>query len=437
MITHKSEENQRAVKIAKNNNHTPEQLPYTHLAHWPPLTYRNNQTQSAEALKAFTDFLQTEDTSKQPKELQPWIPFCESKCSFCYFPVNCERETYNLYVKTLKKALQFYSKTRYVKSSIFTELYIGGGTPAVLSEEQIADLLDYCRSSFNYDKDCQTKFTASTASLTYNKLKMLSSRKVNQVDVGVQTFNDKFRKTLLLQDKSAEAQQKVKAIKKTGLDVSIDLLYNLPGQTLEEWENDIKLALELEVESMDCYPLELYDNTPLSRSVRNGRLPALGDCRQELEMYRKAYQLAKANGYAPTCHNRFSRIREDFKPPSAEVIGTGAGFFMGHIGPFHYHDVENVQEYIASIQDNTIPKMYLSKLSKEEEIKKAIMMLYVRTPVKRADFKAKFGMYPEEAFPKAIKDLLNRGLIAQEGDELRLTEKGDPWRVNIAWDLFK
>jgi oxygen-independent coproporphyrinogen III oxidase len=420
-----------------SNPMTPEQLPYTHLAHWPPLTYRNNPTFSPEAINAFTDYLKTENTSKQPKELQPWIPFCESKCAFCYFPVSCERQTYSTYIKALKKALQFYSETRYVKTSVFTELYVGGGSPSVLSEEKIADLLDYCRSNFNFSKDCQTKFTACTSSLTDSKIKLLSTRKVDQLDIGIQTFDDKFRKILMLRDKSADAQSKAKAIRKEGLGVSIDLLYNLPGQTIDEWERDLRKALELEVESADCYPLDLYESTPLARSVRYGRLEAQGDYRMELEMYRKAYQIFKENGYSPTCHNRFSRVKEDFMPPSSEVIGTGAGFFMGHIGRFQYHDMENLQEYISSIQNGAIPRIYVSSLSKEDEIRKAIMMIYVHTPIKRAEFKARFGVFPEEAFPKAINKLMDRGLIAEEGGEIRLTEKGDPWRVNIAWDFFK
>lgn len=419
------------------NSAVPEQLPYTHLAHWPPLTYRNNPTFSSESIIAFTEYLKTENTSKQPKELQPWIPFCESKCAFCYFPVNCERQIYSSYIKALKKALHFYSESRYVKSSVFTELYVGGGSPSVLSEEQIVGVLDYCKANFNLSKDCKTKFTACTASLTDSKIQLLSSHQVDQLDIGIQTFDESTRRILMLRDKSKDAQLTVKAIKKAGLGVSIDLLYNLPGQTMEHWEKDLRQALELEVESVDCYPLDLYEDTPLARRILSGELLAQGDYTKELEMYLKAYQIFRENGYFPTCHNRFSRIKEDFTQPSSEVIGTGAGFFMGHIGCFQYHDVENVKEYITSVQNSNIPLVYVSTLSQEEEMRKAIMMLYVRIPIKRAEFKARFGVFPKDAFPKAISELLHRGLIVEEEGEIRLTEKGDPWRFNIAWEFFK
>jgi coproporphyrinogen III oxidase-like Fe-S oxidoreductase len=156
-----------------------------------------------------------------------------------------------------------------------------------------------------------------------------------------------------------------------------------------------------------------------------------------MEMYLTAYKLFKVNGYFPTCHNRFSRIKQDLEVPSTEVVGTGAGFFMGHIGPFQYSDVEDVKEYTASVQRLSFPLARLSTLTQQDEMRQAMMMLYVRVPVIRKEFKAKFGQLPEEAFPEAIEELRSKGLISEERDQIRLSEKGDPWRFNIAWEFFK
>ena len=112
--------------------------PYGKLEHWPPMTYRSLSGSTSEAIAAFTGFLKTENEAKQTMELQPWIPFCEGRCTFCYFPVNCEKQNVSLYIKALKKALAFYAKSRYVTSSIFNEFYVGGGSPTVLAKNQIA-----------------------------------------------------------------------------------------------------------------------------------------------------------------------------------------------------------------------------------------------------------------------------------------------------------
>jgi len=412
-------------------------LPYDTLEHWPPMTYRNNSVPTMETIAAFTNYLEAENSSKQPKELQPWIPFCEGRCASCYFPVNCEKQNVTSYIKALKKALRLYAESRYVQSSVFNEFFVGGGSPSVLAEKEIADVLHYCRDNFNFSEDCTTTFTACTFSLSEEKIRLLPCHDVNQLDIGIQTFDDTFRRALMLRDSGTDAKLKLKAIKKNGLRLSIDLLYNLPGQTLEQWKKDIKQALELEVESVDCYPLDLYAETPLAKRIAGGELPAVGDYTKELEMYLEAYEIFKENGYSPTCHNRFSRVKDDFAAPSSEIIGTGAGFFMGYIGRFLYSDLEDVKEYIASVQSGVFPLARLAQLSKEDEMRNAMMLIYIRVPVDREKFRIQFGKFPEEAFPKAIEELLHKGLIVVEDGKIKLSEKGDPWRFNIAWEFFE
>ena len=410
---------------------------YAKLEHWPPMTYRDRLTINSETNEDFVGFLETENKSKQNMELQPWIPFCDGRCTFCYFPVNCDKQNTELYIEALKKALSFYAKSSYVKSSTFSEFYVGGGSPSVLSKEQIQEILGFCRKTFSFSSDATTKFTACTNNLTEEKIRLFSSNMVDQLDIGIQTFDETFRKVLKLRDSGTNAKQKLKEIKRNDLHVSIDLLYNLPGQSIEQWKQDLEQAIELDLESVDCYPLELYPGTPLANKIAAGELaPANGD-EKELEMYLEAYRFFKENGYAPTCHNRFSRLKEDFNKPSSEVIGSGAGFFMGRLGPFLYSDIENVNEYIAKVRNGGVPISKLAKLTLEDEMRSAMMLIYVRVPVDREEFKAQFGKFPEEAFPEAIDKLKRKGLIKVEDDKIELTEKGDPWRFNIAWEFFE
>ena len=411
--------------------------PYNNIKHWPPMTYRDRSVLTSKVFSKFVDFLKKESSVDQNRELQPWIPFCEGKCTFCYFPVSCEKNNIAPYLAALKKALTFYSENKYIKSSVFNELYVGGGSPSVLTAEQIADILEFCRKMFNLSADHKTKFAACTTNLSEDKIRLLASSHVDQLDIGVQTFEDSFRKILMLRDSSQDAKLKLHTAKKHRLQVSVDLLYNLPGQTIEQWKDDINQALELEVESVDCYPLDLYPETALAKRVAAGELPPAGESATEMEMYLEAYSIFKKNGYMPTCHNRFSRVKEDFNKPSSEVVGTGAGFFMGHIDRFLYSDIEDVQDYTAKVTNGTFPIARLTELSEEDEMRKAMMLIYIRIPVDREKFKADFGMFPEEAFPDAINRLQETGLIEIRDGKLQLTEKGDPWRFNIAWEFFK
>ena len=412
-------------------------LPYDHVEHWPPMTYRDRSAPTSKILSDFAYFLKKESSGNQNRELQPWLPFCKCKCAFCYFTVSCEKNNLATYIAALKKALALYAGNKYVKSSIFNELYIGGGSPSVISNEQIAGILSFCRTMFNLSTEHVTKFTACTNSLSNDKISALCSNNVDQLDVGIQTFDDSLRKTLMIRDSSRDAKDKLKAAKKQGLRVSIDLLYNLPGQKLKQWKDDIKQALELDVESVDCYPLDLYPETPLARKIVAGELPPIGNVSLELDMYLEAYRVFEKNGYKPTCHNRFSRVKEDFNKPSSEVVGTGAGFFMGHIGRFLYSDIEDIQSYILKVKEGTFPIARLNKISKEDEMKKAMMLIYIRVPVDREKFRVEFGNFPEEIFPNAISKLKNKGLIEVRDGKIQLTEKGDPWRFNISWEFFK
>lgn len=411
--------------------------PYKNIEHWPPMTYRDRSPPTSENLETFFGILKTKSNDNQIKELQPWLPFCEGKCSFCYFTVNCEKQNVTPYISALKKALSFYAKTEYVKSSIFNELYIGGGSPSVISNEKIEDLLDFCRTNFNFSADHITKFTACTTNLSLEKINALSSNGVKQLDIGIQTFNDSLRENLMIRDSSREAKKKLQLSKKNGLRISIDLLYNLPGQSIDQWIEDIKQAIELEVESVDCYPLDLYPGTPLAKKISEGQLPPTGNQDVEMKMYLEAYRIFKEYGYKPTCHNRFSRLEEDFKKPSSEVVGTGAGFFMGHLDRFLYSDIEDLSAYTISVKNGIFPISRLTNLSVEEEMRKAMMLIYIRVPLNKEWFKNEYGRFPEEVFPEPLRNLRNKGLIETIDGNIQMTEKGDPWRFNIAWEFFE
>ena len=401
------------------------------------MTYRYSSAPTPELISDFSSFLKNEVSKDQNRELQPWLPFCECRCSFCYFAVSCDKQNVDTYIAALKKALTMYAENKYVKSSVFTELYVGGGSPSVMSNEQIIDVLSFCRKTFNLKSDHSTKFTACTNSLSEDKIYTLFKNDVDQLDIGIQTFNDSLRKSLMIRDSSRAAKSKLSEVKKRGLRVSIDLLYNLPGQTLKQWKDDIQQALELDVESIDCYPLDLYPETPLAKKITAGELPPPGNDELEMDMYLEAYKIFKENGYKPTCHNRFSRVKEDFNKPSSEVIGSGAGFFMGHIDRFLYSDIEDIQSYILKVKEGSFPIARLNKISKDEEMRKAMMLIYIRIPVDRENFRASFGRFPEEVFPNEIKKLKNKGLIETKDGKIQLTEKGDPWRFNISWEFFK
>src|SRR4030042_1423551 len=197
---------------------------YNSRSNWPPYTYRDYPDIKPKAYKSFMEFLSTENTSKKLMELQPWISICDSRCAFCYFPTTATSKTnIKTYLETLKKELEMYARTKYVKTSVFDEIVLGGGTPSILTAEQMIDLINFCKVGFNINEEYFIKVTGSSKTLALSKIDKLAAYGVYQMDMGAQTFDDKLRKTMCLPDSAASVERAIRHAKKLGLCVCVDL----------------------------------------------------------------------------------------------------------------------------------------------------------------------------------------------------------------------
>jgi oxygen-independent coproporphyrinogen-3 oxidase len=414
---------------------------YSSRSNWPPYTYRDYPNTTPEMYNSFMEFLSTENTSNKLMELQPWISFCDSKCTFCYYPTAPYSKTrIEPYLAALKKELKMYAETKYVKTSLFDEIVLGGGTPSLLTAEQMIDLISYCEKNFNTSKDYFIKITGSSRSFDEKKLEAVAKYGVYQVDMGAQTFDNKIRKILNIPDSSENLEKEIKTARKLGLCVCIDLMYNLPSQTIESWTNTIRKAIELDVE-VDCYSLEVYPGTILEKQLKSSKVPPLGDADTETKMYLTAYDLFTKAGYKAVGHDRFSRIEWHFKEnclngwPWAGILTTGAGCFMGYLERYSYSNIEDTNKYMEAIQNGRFPIDKLSKSTDEDMMRKVMTRLYLRLSVDKQEFKQRFGKLPEEVFPDQIKRLRDKGLIEMDEKEIRITKLGDIWKGNIAWEF--
>ncbi len=414
---------------------------YNERESWPPYTYRDYANIAPETYNAFMEFLSTENMSNKVMELQPWISFCDSRCTFCYYPNNpFSLSLMEPYLEALKKELMMYSKTKYVQTSEFDEIVLGGGTPSLMSKEQMFGLIKFCEDNFNTVDDYFIKITGSSRSFDRDKLVAAAEYGVYQVDMGAQTFDNKLRKMLNLPDSAEHVAEEIRTARKLGLCVCIDIMYNIPGQTLESWKATVKKAIELDAE-VDAYCLQVYPETILYKQMQTGQAPPQGDKELEKQMYTSAYQLFKEAGYKPIGHDRYSRDKWHEKEncingwPWAGILTTGAGCFMGYLQRFSYSNIENAKEYIATVNKGRFPIAKLSESSEKDMMRKVMTRLYIRLPVDKMEFKEKFGKLPEEVYPEQLKRLKAKGLIEIDDKEIRLTELGDLWKANIAWEF--
>jgi oxygen-independent coproporphyrinogen-3 oxidase len=408
---------------------------------WPPYTYRDYPDIKPETYEAFMKFLTTENTSGRLMELQPWISVCDSRCAFCYFPTTATSKVkIEPYLGLLKKELEMYAKTKYVKTSVFDEIVLGGGTPSVLAAEQMIDLIDFCKANFNINKEYFIKVTGSSKTLAVNKIDKLAEYGVYQMDMGAQTFDDKLRKMLCLPDSAADVEKAIRHARKLNLCVCVDIMYNLPGQTMESWINTLKKTIELDVE-VDTYSLHVDPGTPLEKMIKTGVSPPLGDAECEKQMYLTAYNMLTAAGYKAVGHDRFSRVEWHMREnclngwPWGGILTTGAGCFMGYLQRFSYSNIENINDYMATVKSGKLPISKLSESTTEDMMRRTMTRLYLRLPVSKTEFMQKFGTTPETVFPKQLQKLKNKGLIEIDDKEIRITKLGEIWKGNIAWEF--
>jgi len=414
---------------------------YDSRTNWPPYTYRDYPDIQPETYESFMKFLSTENTSKKLMELQPWISICDSRCAFCYFPTTAtSKANIKTYLEALKKELEMYARTKYVKTSVFDEIVLGGGTPSILTAEQMIDLIDFCKARFTTNDEYFIKVTGSSKSFDTKKIDKLAEYGVYQMDMGAQTFDNNIRKLLCLPDNAESVEEAIKTARKLGMCVCVDLMYNLPGQTIESWTATLKKAIELDVE-IDTYSLEVYPGTALDKAIKSGVIPPSGDAEYEKQLYLTAYRVLTDAGYKAVGHDRFSRVEWHFREsclngwPWGGILTTGAGCFMGYLQKFSYSNLEDINEYMATVNAGRLPISRLSESTPEDMMRRVMTRLYLRLPVNKQEFKQKFGKLPEDAFPQQLQRLKKKGLIEIDSKEIRLTKSGEVWKGNIAWEF--
>ena len=424
-----------------NNSTESSSEAYDARMNWPPYTYKDYPNIKPETYESFLEFLNTENTSGRLMELQPWISICDSRCTFCYFPTTPTRNVQiEQYLELLKKEMDMYAKMRYVKTSVFDEIVLGGGTPSVLTAEQMIDLIDFCKERFNTSKEYFIKVTGSSKTLALPKIDKLAAYGVFQMDMGAQTFDDKIRKMLCLPDSAADVEKAIRHARKLDLCVCIDLMYNLPGQTMESWVNTLKKAIELDAE-IDAYSLHVDPGTILEKMIKAGKSPPLGNAEFEKQMYLAAYKILTEAGYKAVGHDRFSRVEWHVREnclngwPWGGILTTGAGCFMGYMQRFSYSNLADINDYMATVKACKLPIHRLSESTDDDMMRREMSRLYLRLPVNKKEFVEKFGKLPEDVFPQQLQRLKEKNLIEVDDKEVRITKQGEVWKGNIAWEF--
>ncbi|HFZ6654990.1 TPA: radical SAM family heme chaperone HemW [Streptococcus agalactiae] len=360
---------------------------------------------------------------KKPTSAYVHIPFCTQICYYCDFSkVFIKNQPVDAYLQALIREFRSYDITE------LRTLYIGGGTPTSISAVQ----LDYLLTELSRDLNLNTleEFTieANPGDLTVDKIEVLQKSAVNRVSLGVQTFNDKHLKRIGRSHNEAQIYSTIDALKTAGFqNISIDLIYALPGQTMDDVRSNVAKALSLNIPHLSLYSLILEHHTVFMNKMRRGKLH-LPTEDLEAEMFEYIISEMERNGFEhyeisnftkPGFESRHNLMYWD----NVEYYGVGAGA-SGYLDGIRYRNRGPIQHYLKGVSEGNA-RLSEEVLSKNEMMEEELFLgLRKKEGVSIGKFEQKFGTSFEKRYDQIVQELQSDGLLKENNGFIQMTKKG-------------
>ena len=360
---------------------------------------------------------------KKPTSAYVHIPFCTQICYYCDFSkVFIKNQPVDSYLEHLLQEFHSYDIQK------LRTLYIGGGTPTALSAPQLEVLLDGLTKNLDLSVLEELTIEANPGDLDEDKIVVLKNSAVNRVSLGVQTFDDKMLKKIGRSHLEKDIYENIDRLKLAGLDnISIDLIYALPGQTMDQVKDNVAKAIALDIPHMSLYSLILENHTVFMNRMRRGKLPLP---KEELEAEMFDYIISKlekagfehyeiSNFSKPGFESRHNLMYWD----NAEYYGIGAGA-SGYVDGIRYKNHGPIRHYLKAVEEGNA-SIHEEHLSLREQMEEEMFLgLRKKTGVSKARFEEKFGTSFEDLYGQVVRDLCHQGLLQVEGQQIRMTKKG-------------
>ena len=359
----------------------------------------------------------------KPSSAYVHIPFCTQICYYCDFSkVFIKNQPVDAYLEHL------IQETRSYEIGKLRTLYIGGGTPTALSAQQLAYLLTELPKVMDLSEVEEFTIEANPGDLDPDKIAVLKDSQVNRVSLGVQTFDNKMLKKIGRSHQEQDIYDNIRHLKQAGFDnISIDLIYALPGQTMDQVKENVAKAIDLDIPHMSLYSLILENHTVFMNRMRRGKLPLP---KEELEAEMFEYiidELEKAgfehyeisNFSKPGFESRHNLVYWD----NAEYYGLGAGA-SGYVDGIRYKNHGPIRHYLEAIEAGKA-RITEEHLTLEEKMEEELFLgLRKKSGVSKARFEEKFGVSFDQRYGQVVAILTEQGLLVPDDKQVRMTKRG-------------
>jgi len=357
------------------------------------------------------------------------FPYCISKCPYCDFNSYQLKEDNQIssYISALYQEITAYSQK--LKKSNIKTIYLGGGTPTILSGVKIYNILEFCKDKFTIDKNAEITIEANPGTLDGEKINLLIESGVNRLSLGAQSFNNLFLKKLGRIHNTQEIIDSYYLAREAGFNnISIDIMFALPDQITEDIQDTLKKALSLKPDHFSLYNLTIKPGTEYYKEYKRGKLK-LPDEDEEFDMYNWAINYLEENGFEHYEIANFARPHKRSKHnliywQNRPYLGIGAGAYS-FIRGYRYMNYENPSRYIKEVMSGKLPVDNGEKLSLRKRMTETIILgLRTKDGISYKKFKKRFKVNINDIFHKQIKKLVNLGLLQRDDDRIKLTRKG-------------
>ena len=320
-------------------------------------------------------------------------------------------------------------------------LYFGGGTPSVLSVDEIRSLIDEFQKYFSFDENIEITLESNPDDLNKNFLKQLSQTEINRLSIGTQSFFDEDLKLMNRAHNASEAESSIKRAQDFGLEnISIDLIYGSPTSSLQIWKENLNRTIELQVPHVSSYALTVEPKTALEKWIQNGKVTQPEEAEQNQEFYYMS-DFLKQNGFdhyeisnfgKPGFHSRHNSAY--WKSAPYLGIGPSAHSYNGNLE--RSWNIANNPLYIKNINQNILPKE--TEILSEKDRFNEMLMIGLRTiwGVDLNKINQNFSSQITDYFNQEIKNKLESGILIIENNHLKIPGKHWFLADGIASDLF-
>lgn len=371
------------------------------------------------------------------------IPFCVKKCKYCDFnSYKMDIDAKKRYIEDLKIEMELYSNklykdNKYKKKEDYhlnsddtiTSIFVGGGTPSILTSDEIREIFTSVRAMFNIDKNAEITIECNPGTLTLEKLKTMKDIGINRLSIGLQAVQEQHLNFIGRIHTYEEFEKNYKDALSVGFkNINIDLMYSLPNQTLCDWKETLQKVSDLNPTHISAYSLILEEGTELYNMYESNKFELI-DENMDIEMYEYTINYLKSKGYNQYEISNYSKDGYNCEHnilywECEHYIGLGAGA-SGYINKNRYNNLESLDDYHLSLTKREKPIQENEILSEKDMIEEKIFMgLRMNKGIEFEDFKKKFGLDFREKYNKQIEMLLDRKLINQSFEGIQLTQKG-------------